>query len=96
MSLVLRRITEEIPGSVRGEDYAVFSGSLRLGRIHKVALTSGLVRWHWNLYALQGPAEGYTQDGYTDTLKQAKAEFAATVRALLALADWREVTPPRA
>ncbi len=96
MSLVLRRIKDEIPGSSPGEDYAVFSGSLRLGRIHKIALTSGRARWHWNLYALHGPPDKIVHDGYTDSLKQAKAEFAASVRAFLALARWREVDPPRA
>ena len=37
MSLVLKRTKDDMPGSVPGEDYVVFSGSLRLGRIHKVA-----------------------------------------------------------
>ena len=50
--------------------------------------------WHWNLYALLGPDDRITHDGYTDTLKQAKAEFAANVRAILALARWREVESP--
>ena len=95
MPLVLKRIKEDIPGSVSGEDYAVFSGGLRLGRIHKIALTSGITRWHWNLFGLQGPHDKIAHDGYTDSLKQAKAEFAANVRALLALARWREIDPPR-
>ena len=48
------------------------------------------------LYALLGPNDKITHDGYTDSLKQAKAEFAANVRAILALARWREVdTPPQ-
>jgi hypothetical protein len=93
--LVLQRIKEDIPGSVPGEDYAVFSGNLRLGRIHKIALTSGVTRWHWNLFALHGPPDKITHDGYTDSLKQAKVEFAANVRAVLALARWREIDPPR-
>ena len=41
MSLVLKRTKDDIPGSVPGEDYVVFSGSLRLGGIHKVVLTGG-------------------------------------------------------
>jgi hypothetical protein len=52
------------------------------------------MRWHWNLYALLGPNDKITHDGYTDSLKQAKAEFAANVRAILALARWREVETP--
>jgi hypothetical protein len=95
MVLVLQRIKQEIPGSVPGEDYAVFTGELRIGRIHKIMLTSGRVRWHWNLYGLLGPADRIVHDGYTDSLKQAKAEFAASVRAILALARWREIDPPR-
>jgi len=55
MSLVLKRTKDDMPGSVPGEDYVVFSGSLRLGRIHKVV---------------------------------------ANVRAILALARWREVETP--
>jgi hypothetical protein len=94
MSLVLKRTKDDMPGSVPGEDYVFFSGSLRLGRIHKVVLTGGKLRWHWNLYALLGPNDKITHDGYTDSLKQAKAEFAANVRAILALARWREVETP--
>jgi hypothetical protein len=94
MALVLKRANDEMPGAVPGEDYMVFSGSLRLGRIHKVVLTGGKMRWHWNLYALLGPDDKITHDGYTDSLKQAKAEFAANVRAILALARWREVETP--
>ena len=95
MPLVLKRTKDDLPGSVPGEDYMVFSGALRLGRIHKVPLTGGRMRWHWNLYALLGPDDRITHDGYTDTLRQAKAEFAANVRAILALARWREVESPR-
>ncbi len=95
MALVLIRTKDEIPGSVAGEDYLVFSGELRLGRIHKVAMTGGRERWHWNLFALLGPADRIAHDGYTDTLKQAKAEFAASVRAILALARWHELEPLR-
>jgi hypothetical protein len=95
MALVLIRTKDEIPGSVAGEDYLVFSGELRLGRINKVAMTGGRERWHWNLFALLGPADRIAHDGYTDTLKQAKAEFAASVRAILALARWHELEPLR-
>jgi hypothetical protein len=94
MPLVLKPAKDDIPGSVKGEDYMVFSGGLRLGRIHKVILTGGKTRWHWNLYALLGPNDKIAHDGYTETLNQAKAEFAANVRAILALARWREVEPP--
>ena len=55
---------------------------IRLGRIHKVAMTGERERWHWNLFALLGPSDRIAHDGYTDTLKQAKAEFAASVRAI--------------
>ena len=85
MALALVRTKDEIPGSIPGEDYLVFSGELRLGRI----------RWHWNLFALIGPSDRIAHDGYTDTLKQAKAEFAASVRAILALAHWHELEPLR-
>jgi hypothetical protein len=95
MALVLIRTKDEIPGSIPGEDYLVFSGELRLGRIHKVAITGGRERWHWNLFALLGPSDRIAHDGYTDTLKQAKAEFAASVRAILALAHWHELEPLR-
>jgi hypothetical protein len=95
MPLVLKRSTDDLPGSTPGEDYAVFSGALRLGRIHKVVLTGGRSRWRWNIYALMAPDDKITHDGYADTLKQAKAEFAANVRAILALARWREVEAPR-
>jgi hypothetical protein len=95
MPFVLKRTKDEIPGSIPGEDYVVFSGDLRLGRIHKVALTGGKARWHWSLYTLVAPAGKIPQNGYTDSLKQAKAEFAASVRAILALARWRELDPPR-
>ena len=52
MALALVRTKDEIPGSIPGQDYLVFSGELRLGRIHKVAMTGGRERWHWNLFAL--------------------------------------------
>ena len=74
MALALVRTKDEIPGSIPGQDYLVFSGELRLGRIHKVAMTGGRERWHWNLFALVGPSDRIAHDGYTDTLKQAKAE----------------------
>jgi len=95
MALALVRTKDEIPGSIPGQDYLVFSGELRLGRIHKVAMTGGRERWHWNLFALVGPSDRIAHDGYTDTLKQAKAEFAASVRAILALAHWHELKPLR-
>jgi hypothetical protein len=95
MALVLVRTKDEVPGSIPGEDYLVFSGELRLGRIHKVAMTGGRERWHWNLFALVGPPDRIAHDGYTDTLRQAKAEFAASVRAILALAHWHELEPLR-
>jgi hypothetical protein len=94
-ALALVRTKDEIPGSIPGQDYLVFSGELRLGRIHKVAMTGGRERWHWNLFALVGPPDRIAHDGYTDTLKQAKAEFAASVRAILALAHWHELEPLR-
>jgi len=46
MPLVLKRTKDDLPGSIPGEDYVVFSGALRLGRIHKVLLTGGRMRWH--------------------------------------------------
>jgi hypothetical protein len=95
MALALVRTKDEIPGSIPGEDYLVFSAELRLGRIHKVAMTGGRERWHWNLFGLVGPSDRIAHDGYTDTLKQAKAEFAASVRAILALAHWHELEPLR-
>jgi hypothetical protein len=95
MALVLVRTKDEVPGSIPGEDYLVFSGELRLGRIHKVAMTGGRERWHWNLFALVGPPDRIAHDGHTDTLRQAKAEFAASVRAILALAHWHELEPLR-
>ena len=61
MPLVLKRTKDDLPGSVPGEDYVVFSGALRLGRIHKVLLTGGRMRWHWNLYALLGLDDRITQ-----------------------------------
>jgi hypothetical protein len=96
MPLVLKRTKDDMPGAVPGENYVVFSGGLRLGRIHRVMLTGGRTRWHWNLYALLAPDDKIAHDGYTDTLNQAKVEFAANVRAILAPARWRELDPPRA
>ena len=63
MALALVRTKDEIPGSIPGQDYLVFSGELRLGRIHKVAMTGGRERWHWNLFALVGPSDRIAHDG---------------------------------
>jgi hypothetical protein len=46
MALALVRTKDEIPGSIPGQAYLVFSGELRVGHIHKVAQPSGRERWH--------------------------------------------------
>jgi hypothetical protein len=77
MTLLLRktRAQARIEGlDARGwseDDYAVVDGETRVGRIYKEPI-HGQPKWRWFLQTVPAPPPN---QGMTDTLEEAKAEF---------------------